>query len=146
MSVITTIYNALAENPVLNNSLARHKLTKTKPAIYEQWAAEGTEKPYICLNFFFGDSFHWGRSEAAINIDIFTDGDTIRAEAIRNQVIRILDKRTLPDAEESEIRCFLTNDSIIPEDNPQICHWNIEIQAIFWRNSFIDYQNELGEQ
>jgi hypothetical protein len=143
MSLLTTVHGALTTNLKLNSLLARHKLAITKPAVYEQWAAEDTAKPYICLRYTFGDSYHWARSETLVNIDIFTDGDTVKAEAIRNQVIRILDKQTIADGDESDVRFFLENDAIIEEDNPSICHWNLEMKAIFWRQGFIeDYVND----
>lgn len=146
MSLPTLIYNALAGNGNLDALLARHKLAKEKPAIYEQWAAADTDKPYICLLYSFGDSYHWARTEASVTIDIFTQGDTLKAEAIRNQVIRTLDKQKISgDGEESDVRLFLQSDSIIVEDDPQICHWNIEIGAVFWRNDFVDYLNSIFE-
>jgi hypothetical protein len=148
MSLLNTVYERLAGNVKLGGLLAKHNLSMNKPAIYEQWAAPDTAKPYICMTYFFGDSYHWARSETAINIDVFTAGDTVTAEAIRNQVIKLLDQATLKgqDGEESDVRCFLSNDSIIIEDNPKICHWNIEIMALFWRNELIDYINGFSEE
>lgn len=142
MSILTTVYRVLREDATLNGLLARHKLTKTAPAIYEQWAAEGTEKPYINLTFRFDISDHWAKRDCTVNIDIFTAGDTMQAELIRNNVIKILDRQTLLDPDDGDVRCYLNNDTLLDEDTPEIAHWNIEMSALFWRSNFVGYLND----
>lgn len=139
MSVLNTVYNALEADEYLNTMLAANKLRGSAPAIYETWAAENTELPYVCLSYVFTTSDHWAKRSIAVSIDVFTASDSLQAENIKDRIIEILDRSVLQDNEDREVRCYLDNDNILEEDDPQICHWHLEFEAIVWRNGFIEY-------
>lgn len=136
MSIKTTIYQALATDVTLGNVLARHKAAPSKPAVYEGWAAEDTRKPYICLTYSEVESDHWAKRDSAVLVDIFSENSSTEAEWIRNRIIKILDRQVLHDTDDRYVRCYLDADQIIDDENPDICHWNVEFSALYWRESF----------
>jgi hypothetical protein len=144
MSVITTLYNALESNTDLQTVLANSTINPEKKAIYDHWADNQTPLPYIVIRFDFGTSSHWAKRETSLIIDIFTDGDTVQAEDIRNMVVNILDRNVLEDETDgTKIRCYLNGDRLLDEtEGDEISHWNIEFNLHHWRNSFIDLVNE----
>jgi hypothetical protein len=140
MSVITTLYNALEADPDLREILADSTINPEKKAIYDHWADNETLMPYIVISFNFGDSYHWAKRETALTVDIFTYGDTVQAEQIKDMVITRLDREILIDETDGAyIRCYLNADRPLDEaEADDITHWNIDFSLHHWRNSFID--------
>jgi len=141
---MTTLYNVLENDINLNNILANSTINPEKKAIYDHWADSETLLPYIVIRFDFGASSHWAKRETALIIDVFTDGDTIQAEEIRNIIIFKLDRNVFEDQTDgSKIRCYLNGDRLLDEtEGEQIAHWNIDFSLHHWRDSFISHINE----
>lgn len=144
MSVLTTLYTTLESDPTLRTILADSTINPTKKAIYDHWADNETLMPYIVISFDFGESFHWAKRETLLTVDIFTEGDTVQAETIRNLVILRLDREILTDPDDGAfIRCYLNGDRLLDEpDGDEVSHWNVEFSLHHWRNGFIDHVNE----
>jgi hypothetical protein len=144
MSIITTLYNALETDTELKSILANSTINPEKKAIYDHWADNETLKPYIVIQFDFGESYHWAKRETLLTVDIFTDGDTVQAEHIRNLVILRIDREILIDPEDGAfIRCYLNGDRPIDEaEADEITHWNIDFSLHHWRNSFVQTLEE----
>jgi hypothetical protein len=141
MSIITTLYNALEADEDLQSILANSTINPERKAIYDHWADNETLKPYIVIRFDFGESYHWAKRETILTVDIFTDGDTVQAEQIRNLVILKLDREIFIDPDDGAfIRCYLNGDRMLDEtEGDEITHWNIEFNLHHWRNSFISH-------
>lgn len=138
MSVITTIYNALETNERLQALLAQSSIDPTKKAIFDEWADWQTDFPYMVLSFSFGLGDHWGKNESILNIDIFTENDTITAEEIKQTCLFAIDQKTFQDPiDGAYIRCYYNRDGFIVEPDPNISHWNLELSLHHWRNSLI---------
>lgn len=139
MSIITTIYNHLVADDRLNSLMARSSLDPNKPAIYDEWATNETTFPYLCLSFSLGNSdVHFAKQETLLNIDIFTETNSILAEDITEACIFSLDRQTIIDEHDGAlIRCYYNRDGQITEPTDGITHWNIELSLYHWRNSFI---------
>jgi hypothetical protein len=137
MSAKTTIYDTLAHDTTLNGMLARHKYSASKPAIYEAWAGEDAIMPYLNLTYIESESEdHLSKRSCSVNIDVWTEGGTIEAEAIRNQVISLLKGNIIDDSDDRYIRLYLDGDFLTDEDEPNVTHWQIEFTAIFWREVY----------
>jgi hypothetical protein len=141
VSIITAIYNHLVNDTRLDSLLTRSSLDPTKPAIYDEWATNETNLPYLCLSFSLGNSeIHFAKQETLLNIDIFTETNSILAEDIKEACIFALDRQTIiDDSDGAFIRCYYNRDGQITEPADGITHWNIEISLHHWRNSFIQH-------
>jgi hypothetical protein len=141
MSIINAIYNKLVNDSRINELLARSSLNPLKPAVYEEWAENETNFPYLCLSFSFGNSeTHFAKQETLLNIDIFTESNSILAEDIKEACIFALDRQTIiDDSDGAFIRCYYNRDGMITEPTDGISHWNIEISLYHWRNNFISH-------
>ncbi|MHA1302193.1 MAG: hypothetical protein ACTSPI_00635 [Candidatus Heimdallarchaeaceae archaeon] len=135
--VISTINNILIEDSVLEAKLS--KTSWGAVAIYESWAERESKYPYVVLSWRFIPGDHWAKREGYLTCDIFTKGSSsIEAEDIKDRIVELLDKRLFSADESGKIRCYLNNDMIIPDEEPDICHWNIEFSVIYWRKAFIE--------
>jgi hypothetical protein len=138
MSVITTVYKVLEADPRLRALLADSTIDPTKKAIYEEWADHEATMPYMNLTYSFAMGDHFAKDESLLNIDIFTESNTVQAEDIKEACIFALDRQTLVDETDGAfIRCYYNRDGIITEPTDGISHWNVEITLIHWRNNFI---------
>lgn len=143
MSVRTAIYERLANDPALNNLLARSNIEgmEEAPAIYERWAAEGTPFPFINLIWTFGESSaHWVKREGVLTVDIFTGGaDSTQNEAIQRRIVELLDHEQTIDPEDGRIETYYQGELDTPEDTPNVIHWSLDFRVDHWRESFINY-------
>jgi hypothetical protein len=136
MSVLEGIRDKLAADGEIVRLLATNEFGD--PSIYSYWAGEG-KRPYINMRVSTGPTGgHWGMMTGPVNLDIFTSGPGVwDAEEIRDNVIRVLDRTTIAD-EGILYRLYLTNDSSVPEPEPEVAHWNVELEARFWRQQFVE--------
>lgn len=143
MSITQAIYDRLQADSTLQELMAPSTINTTKRAIYEEWADPETPMPYLCLSFSLGNSeVHFAKSETLLNIDIFTQIDSITAERIARACIFSLDMQVLTDPDDGAfIRCYYNRDGQITEPTDGIIHWNIEMSLHHWRDSFIEHLN-----
>lgn len=138
MSVITTLYTTLESDERIGALLGQSTIDPTKKAIYDEWADNYTNFPYMVLSFSFTSGDHWGKNITTLNIDIFTEGDTVKAEDIKEACIFAIDRKTVQDPHDGAyIRCYYDTDAIISEPTPNITHWNMVFTLHHWRNEFI---------
>jgi hypothetical protein len=143
MSVITAIYDHLSTDDRLNTLLGQSSIDPTRKAIYEEWADHETGFPYMNLTYSFGMGEHWAKDETLLNIDIFTESDSMKAEDIKEACIFSLDRQTIMDESDGAfIRCYYNRDGIITEPADGITHWNIEFTLMHWRQGFIRHLDE----
>ena len=136
--VIEAINKVLINDSVLEGMLAKADFDKTVPAVYDSWAERDVEFPYIVNTYRFPGGDHWAKKSGNLNSDIFTRGNSsVEAENIKERVIELLDRRIFESDESGPIRVYLNMDSIMPEDTPEVVHWNIEFNVVFWRKKFI---------
>lgn len=138
-TVAAMVYEALLLDPALDSLLARSVLPPgTAPAIYDRWAAPGTPLPYIVLSWSYSPGDHWAKRVAALTVDVFAQGPSAgRAGAIRDRIVVLLDRRLLTATEAGPVRCYVDNDGIAPEDDPQVVHWVVQFSVVFWRCQFV---------
>lgn len=141
MTIRDAVYRQLAYDTVLVDMLAaKPSAYGTGPAIYETWAAEGTEMPYINLTYFFQAGEGVIKREGTLDVDIFYSGyDSTAIERIQRRVIELLDLRELDDPDDGPIRIYLGEENDIPEDTEGVMHWNITFSLVSWRRSFISH-------
>lgn len=139
MSYRTAIYQQLASDSVLTAMLAeKPREIGIGPAIYETWAPQNAEMPYINLSFSFSPGQDLAKRTGMLLVDIFTDGyDTRTTEAIQRRIIELLDIQIINDAEDGPIRLYLANENEIPEPEESISHWNVSFTVIYFRKSFL---------
>jgi hypothetical protein len=138
MSIQTAIFQTLAADTTLGGLLALSTIDGTQPALYERWAPENTPMPYINLSYSTIEGDHWAKREATLVVDIFSDQDSINAEAIKNRVIKILNRQIIELENENNARVHYNNDSQIDEPTPAVHHWSIEFSIIYWRKTGVD--------
>jgi hypothetical protein len=142
MSVFNTIYDALQNAPNVTGLLAESEYNPTKPAIYEEWASEYTQFPYMVYTISHSEGDHWAKQDSVLNLDIFTEGDTVTAEKIKNECIKVIDRQIFKDQETgANVRIYYSRDGIITEPTPKITHWNLEFSLRHWRKDFISHLN-----
>lgn len=140
MSVITTIHDALQEDDLLKGLLNNSSIDPSKKAIYDEWADNRTEFPYLVMSFSFGVGEHWGKNETTLNLDIFTYSNTVEAEQIKDACVFALERQTFVDQTDGAyIRCYYNRDGYIVEPDEQVSHWNVEFALHHWRNSLIQH-------
>jgi len=136
-TVIGTVNNVLIEDSSLASLLSQ--TSWGKPAVYESWAERKAKYPYVVLSWRFTPGIHWARRDGYLAVDIFTKGSSsVEAENIRNRIIELLDKRLFSADESGQIRCYLNDDMVVSDEDPEVCHWNMEFNVIFWRKEFIE--------
>lgn len=142
MTVRDAIYRKLAEDPQLNILLARSTIpgAEGSPAIYEHWAGENTDFPYINITWTFGNSErHWIKRQGLVTFDIFTgNGDSTETETIQRRIIELLDHRQTTDPTDGYIETYLDSESDIPEETTDVVHWNLDFRVDHWRQGFIE--------
>lgn len=150
MSLKTVIYQRLASDVILDGLLSRSVIEgmETEPAIYERWAAPGTQKPYIVLSYSFRAGTGLIKRSGTLAIDIFTgNDDSTENEAIYERLVRLLDMqhhkpgKELISPTDGPIQVYLENDIEVPEPEPLIVHWRAEFSLSYWRRSFIENLN-----
>lgn len=137
--VIEVVNGVLIDDPILKGMLAGADFDETVPAVYSDWAERDVKFPYVVNIYRFPIGNHWAKKSGILNSDIFTKGNSsIEAENIKGKIIELLDRKIFVSDESGPIRVYLNIDSIIPEDTPGVCHWNIEFNVVFWRKKFIN--------
>ena len=140
MSIITAVYEHLEQDATLRTLLAMSSIDNTKKAIFDEWADWQTEFPYMVLSFSFTEGNHWAKNETILNIDVFTESDTVTAEEIKQACIFALDRQTITDTTDgAQVRAYYNRDGFIVEPTPNVSHWNIEFGLYHWRNGFISH-------
>jgi len=137
--VIEVVNGILIDDPILKDMLAEADFDETVPAVYSDWAERDVKFPYLVVTYRFPAGDHWAKKSGIINVDIFTKGNSsIEAENIKNRVMELWDrKRFESDESGPAIRLYSNSDGVIPEDTPEVVHWNIEFNVVFWRKAFI---------
>jgi len=134
--VITKVYEVWAEDDILKGMLTKNSFGE--PAISDRWVENSSVFPYICYRWEFGEGDHWAKRDCNLVVDLFDKGSSsVNAEDIRNRLIEITDRKQFESEESGPIRLYLNSDVIVPEDDPEIVHWNIVFRVIFWRKAFI---------
>lgn len=140
MSVITTIYDVLETNLKLRGLLAQSSIDPSKKAIYDEWADNRTTFPYIVMSFSFAVGESWGKNETIMNLDIFTESNSVLAEEIRDACVFALEMKAFTDPTDGAyIRCYYNRDGFIVEPDENVTHWNLEFALHHWRNSLIKH-------
>jgi len=137
--VIEVLNKVLIDNDPLKAMLASAIFDEDAPAIYDSWAEQDVKFPYIVITYRFPAGDHWAKKSGIANVDIFTKGNSsVEAENIKERVMKLWDRRRF-ESEESgpAIRVYSNSDGVIPEDTPNVVHWNIEFNVVFWRKAFI---------
>lgn len=137
MGLITTINQFLLDDSELKNMLANSAIDETLPAIYDHWAPADTPTPYVNVIYEIGGSAdHPYKRAGSLHIDIFVgNGDTKLAEDISRRVNKILlQKRYFKSIKDGRINIYKSTASggIIPEDDPEIVHWNDVYDLSWW--------------
>jgi len=138
MSIEQAIYDVLSNDTELSGLLARSSFNTLKPAIYEAWASDETEMPYINLTYTTVEADHWGKRDTTLLVDIFTNSDSTVTEAIKNRVITILDRQKLTLEGDHIARIHSDNETQILEDTSLVLHWEIEFSILYWRKNWIE--------
>lgn len=134
--VITAINLALINDSELGNLVGKNSFGDV--AIYDNWAEEEREFPYVVLSWAFDESYHWGRRKGLLEVDIFTRGSSsVEAENIRDRIVEILDRQKFESEQSGKISCYLADENIIP-DIPDVTHWKVRFDIYFWRKGFIN--------
>jgi hypothetical protein len=136
-SIQTAIYDHLMNYQPLTDLLGKSTINPLLPAIYDDWAPENTPMPYVNLTYSYNVSFHFAKIEATLNVDIFTEKDTVLAEEIRNNCLLILDRANLILENDSLVRIHYRADGQIFEPIQNITHWNLEFLVVYWRKEYI---------
>lgn len=144
MSARDAVYGRLANDATLTALLSqKSELEGGGPAIYELWAAPGTEKPYINLSYGFGAAAGSNVKRAGtLAVDVFTAGNDSRIpETICNRVKQLLNTQILYDMQDGPVRLYLDNENEIPEpaDNENVLHWTLSFTVIHWQKDNIRY-------
>lgn len=139
MSLRTEIYLALAGDAVLAGLLAeKPEAIGTGPAIYEHWAAPGTDMPYMNLTYGFGPGADLYTRRGTLDVDIFIGGyDTTMIETISKRVKGILHTLRIRDPEDGPIFLTLETENDIPEDEESVIHWNMTFLVRHWDRAVI---------
>lgn len=139
MSLRTEIYLRLAEDPILSSYLAAKPPELGEgPAIYEVWAAPDTPMPYMNLTYSFGPGADTISRRGTLDIDIFIEGnDSTIIETMQKRVKGILSNLRIRDPEDGPIFLTLETENDIPEDTPEVIHWNLTFLVRHWDKSVI---------
>lgn len=133
--VIEVLNKVLINDVILKGLLA----DDDGPAIYDTWGDQNTPFPYIIITYSFPKGNHWAKKSGVCNVDIFTKGNSsIPAQTIKEKVEELWDRQLFSSDESGPaIRPYLEADGIIPEDTPEVVHWNMEFNIVYWRKAFI---------
>ena len=137
--VIEVLNKVLIDDDLLKAMLASAIFDEDAPAIYDTWAEQDVKFPYMVVTYRFPTGNHWAKKSGIANVDIFTEGSsTIEAEKIKDRVMELWDRRRFVSEESGPaIRLYSNSDGVMPEDTPNVVHWNIEFNVVFWRKEFI---------
>ena len=139
MSIQTAVYQKLATDEALQALLAVSTINPDKPAIYEIWAPQDTPMPYINLSYSTSEANHWAKRNTAFYVDIFSDQDSTQAEAIKNRVLKILDRQRIQLENDHKARVYSDRDGMVTEPAPGVVHWEMTFSLIYWRKTFIEH-------
>lgn len=139
MSIQTAIYSQLAADTELAALLAASTINAAQPAIYEQWAPPETPMPYINLTYSSTEGNHWAKRDARLYVDIFSSQDSTQAEAIRNRVIKILDRQKITLENGTQARIHSDSDGLAADTQDAVTlttHWEIQFTVFYWRQTW----------
>lgn len=139
--VIEILNKVLINDDDLKELLAEAAWGGGDPAIYDTWAEQDVEFPYVIITYNFPVGNHWAKKSGIFNVDIFTKGNSsVEAEKIKERIAELWDRKQFSSDESGPgIRPYLDVDGIIPEDTPEIVHWNMQFNIVFWRKAFIGH-------
>jgi hypothetical protein len=135
LSIPKATRGVLIARPYLIANLA--KTPENQPAVYRTWV-QNVPRPYIALtsSTFAGPS--WETRTGPLNVDIFADGpSTVLLEKIRDDVINALD-RTMVEEDGHYLRYYLAGEGEVPEDQPDVVHWNVQLEVRYLRRAFVE--------
>ena len=142
MSIITTIYEAIIADPEMQLLLAKDPITNAA-AIYETWAHESAQMPYIVQSHERRQGNHFAKTDALAIFDIFTDQGTINAEVIRNELLKIFDQNSIESENEEAARFYYNRDQEITGDpENEVTHWQIVFDVQYWRKAWLIYNED----
>lgn len=140
MSIRAAIYNKVINDDDLTLLLASDPITNA-PAIYETWAHESAQMPYIVQTHEHRQGNHFAKVDALAIFDIFTDEGTINAEVIRNELLKVFDQESIEVENEGAARFYYNRDQeITGEPEAEIVHWQIVFDVQYWRKNWIMYK------
>ena len=142
MTLIETVYTYLAADTALQSYLAKDPLTDAA-AIYETWANEATEMPYIVQTHQQRRGNHFAKIDGVLLFDIFTNKNTIQAETIRDRLLELLDQRSIEGEPGDNARFYYLRDQDIGDPVPDVVHWQLVFDVIHWRQNWIEYSETL---
>lgn len=134
-TVVTTINQVLINDGTLGAMLS--KTTWNKSAVYENWAEKEVKFPYVVVRWESVPGNHWAKRVSMLYVDIIGEGNSsIEVENIKNRIIGLLDMQRFESDESGQIRVYLGGDYNYPEDTPEVIHWNLDFEVIWWRKDF----------
>lgn len=136
MSIQTAIFQRLAQDADLKTFLATSTIDPTQPAIYEIWALADTQTPYINLTYSHIQGNHWAKRDTDLSVDIFSNQDSTHAEAIRNRIIKILDRQLIDLEDGSHARVHYDSDGLMAEPNPEMTHWGLSFSIYYFQTTY----------
>jgi hypothetical protein len=149
MSVQQVIYDRLVNWQGLTDLLTNSIINSARPAVYDFWAPEDTEMPYVNMTLDLpGDNVDLYKVNGSLSIDIFvTDRDTLKAEEILREVRKaLLSGDYSKSPRDGTIRIYPApgGSGFVPEDKPEIVHYSASFDVIYWDAELIETITEGG--
>lgn len=133
MNLQRTLYTILSANSELVGQLAKSEINPEAPAIYDSWAEEWGEFPFLVITFAC-EYVLTNKTRASIDIDLFCKHDQQRAHDIMQLIIDELHNKKLFDDTGAYYRFYYENDSEVLLDTDELTQWNGAFTAICWEN------------
>lgn len=143
MSIRTSVYTLLANDPILNDLLpSKPADLGDGPSIYEYPVHPDAPYPYIVLTFGTSRGDHPVKRIGRVGIDVMNEGgSTLDQETIFKRIIELLDLRRFYDPDDGPITLYLENEGEFITDSEAFLHWNMTFTYNSWRKSFIESLN-----
>lgn len=133
MNIQKILYQSLLECEAVIAELARSEINPEAPAIYDSWAQEWSDFPFIVTSF-ATEYVQPHKTITRLELDLFTEHDQQRANRIVQELIGCLKHKKLFDTDGSYYRFYYENDSEVMNINDSVTQWNVVFTVICWQS------------
>jgi hypothetical protein len=131
MNVQKILFQTLGDCADVTAELAASEINPAAPAIYDNWAQEWSEYPFIVCGFSTEYSQPY-KSITRLELDLYTERDQQRANMIMQRVIGCLNNKKLFDETGAYYRFYYEGDGEVLTVDETITNWNAAFTLVCW--------------
>ena len=142
-----TLYDLLNTSKI-TNLIAEYSYTAILkvPAIYNLWAKQDSEFPYIVYRLESIEGNHWDKNTRYAYIDVWDyqeGGSTVTVDSIAREIKNVLHMLKTSDSDWGAMQVRFDNDGYVQEDEDYIIHYASRYRIRAWDVNFTTNSNNV---